>query len=273
MIRRGGVTLMELLIVIAIIAVLIALLIPAVQRIREAAARTESMNNVRQLVLATHNFASAHGGRLPTLDGKRDSPNRGKSLLCALLPYIEQEDWTQLSSQAAVSAISQAKLVRTFISPADPSFGLKDSWCPSSYVANAQVFLGNPSMAHTFRDGSSSTITFAEHYIHCEDATIYFHERTGTLTFLRAAFADSHYPITKGNPPVSVGVLYPDWTFQVAPPVVRGCHPTLAQTPHTAGMITAWGDGSVRLMRGNITPQVYWGAVTPAGGEIINLDF
>lgn len=269
--RRDGFTLIELLVVLGIIAVLIALLLPAVQKVREAAARVESMNNMRQIVLASQNFASIHKNRLPSVDGTRDTANWGKSLFTALLPYIEQENQERLQEQAQKSPISVAMFVRTYISPADftvysmpegyssPSY---EPSAPCSYAANAEVFAGNPSLTYTFRDGTSNTITFAEHYATCRSITFHYHltSSIGAATF--AGYFQVRPETT---------FLSPNLTFQIAPPFNR-CDAGLAQTPHPAGMITAFGDGSIRILGPGIAPPVYWGMVTPRGGEAINLD-
>jgi prepilin-type N-terminal cleavage/methylation domain-containing protein len=87
---RRGFTLIEPLVVISIIAILISLLLPAVQKVREAAARTLTMNGLRQLAVATQNFNDQFK-RLSAMWGTL-SPGAGKtgSLLYFLLPYMEQ---------------------------------------------------------------------------------------------------------------------------------------------------------------------------------------
>lgn len=85
--QRGGFTLTELLVVIAIIALLIGLLLPAVQKTREAAARTSCANNLRQITLAVHHY-QLNSGQVPP----RCVGDNGASWLVLLMPYVEQDN-------------------------------------------------------------------------------------------------------------------------------------------------------------------------------------
>jgi prepilin-type N-terminal cleavage/methylation domain-containing protein len=159
--RRHAFTLIELLVVIAIIAILIGLLIPAVQKVREAAARTQSQNNCKQMCLAVNNIASnSTSGDIPPAVGYY--PSGGTTLasfFTNLLPYIEQNNL-----YAAPVATTP---VKTYVAPADPNNPGTDGRI--SYGSNATLLTasitpgsGVPRLPSSFMGRTSSTIIIFE---------------------------------------------------------------------------------------------------------------
>lgn len=148
----GGFTLIELLVVIAIIAVLIALLVPAVQKVREASLRASCQNNLRQLGIAMHNHEVSTGRYPPGIVTGNSSSSRndlllgGASAYVLLLPYVEQVNLQKLwvlTDQAwahTANSISAATTVKLFMCPANRSTGNVD-FGPVNANATAQTLL------------------------------------------------------------------------------------------------------------------------------------
>ncbi len=195
---RGGFTLIELLVVIAIIAILIGLLLPAVQKVREAAARAKCTNNLKQMSLALHNANDTHG-RLPPLAGNYGGAYLAP-LLFHLLPFIEQQNvwnsaqfngfvvpaWdTPAPAGTGLTYLRQTP-IPIYKCPTDPTLGMNvaTDWFPGdiSYGGNWNVFGKVPFNASsvvvadwdgagripgTFADGTSNTVVFADKLAYC----------------------------------------------------------------------------------------------------------
>jgi prepilin-type N-terminal cleavage/methylation domain-containing protein len=118
--KRPAFTLIELLVVIAIIAILIGLLVPAVQKVREAAARAQCQNSLKQLGLACHTFHDSHR-RFPIAIDRGNLSTQWLGWISQILPYFEQESLYKLmSGDATTFAQGRMTPLPMLICPSDP---------------------------------------------------------------------------------------------------------------------------------------------------------
>jgi prepilin-type N-terminal cleavage/methylation domain-containing protein len=295
----NGFTLVELLVVIAIIGALVGLLMPAVQRAREAAHRAQCLGNVKQIGLALHNCNDIHG-RLPPMFGEFagllgefrhwnpdvyddngvliepgyfDAPIYGSPVLAHLLPYIEREN---LHRRAIITTYltwgdrndaNRNTVIKVYECAADPS-PPESSWAVGNYGANYQIFSlgakdgwqGAARIPASIPDGLSGTVFFAERYNQCS-------EKGGSLWAVGA-----HSPTWMAM--FAYKLTGPESKFQITPnPWNDVCDPKVAQSPHAGGITVGLGDGSARTISGSITGKTWWEACTPENGEALGADF
>ena len=177
--KRRAFTLIELLVVIAIIAILIALLVPAVQKVREAAARTQCTNNLKQICLATqsahdaYKYLPQHGYAWP----KKSLTLIQSSVMWSILPYLDQQPmFASLAPNTESSAFNGAGTIAgtvpAYICPADysgiNSTGIAINYNIASYNPNGMVFCtGQYFTMVGITDGTSNTVFWVEHLALC----------------------------------------------------------------------------------------------------------
>jgi prepilin-type N-terminal cleavage/methylation domain-containing protein len=303
---RTAFTLIELLVVIAIIAILVGLLLPAVQKVREAAARTQCSNNLKQLGLAIQNYASANGDQLPPINfymvvnALSDNAAQG-SAHYALLPYIEQTNvYNQHNQDIANPGYKGALYVplKNFACPSDPTQnnGLANGgsqsgqWGLSCYSYNLVLFGGSYSAVNTIvgrsaspyrigniPDGSSNTIGLGEQtgaYPAYYGAGGYNgSEPYNTWPWPATALTTggTYGPYSPDPAYLPGGALY-GTNYPVPQCGVTPTHadPTRFQSCHTGLLFVGLMDGSVRPIAAGVS-QYNWNlALNPADGMVFD---
>jgi prepilin-type N-terminal cleavage/methylation domain-containing protein/prepilin-type processing-associated H-X9-DG protein len=293
---RRGASLVEILVVMAIIGLLLALLLPAIAKVRGTMLRLQSSNNLKQIMTAMHQFAAENGDRFPSRHEKLG--DYLGSLFFAILPYIDEQLTAAILTRNA--SYGTMHRVKAFIDPADWSVSNLPEGGFCSYAENGQVFKVRPKLPGSFNDGMGNTIAFGQHlgtirkpskYVDfdwAEDTTRTIHYpyppegRFPSYVIRNASFAefeplygpydpaiDDVYPITKNG--VTTGSI-PGLFFQYRP-TLEDADPRICQGYHSGGMLVAMADGSVRMMAPTIQSNIYWSLVTPNGGESVSDDW
>jgi len=299
--KRLGFTLIELLVVIAIIAILIALLVPAVQKVREAAARTQINNNLKQMGTATHNYHDSFGA-FPSASGQTGmyGQNAVRSLSVLLLPYVEQLPLAQNILTNGIPVTFQT--IAPYQAPLD--FTTSDWLRVQNYACNLRVFtdmgantnytlaltgvsytsgtnyICTTNLGRTFQDGTTTTICYATRYGFAQSqgsqgnsggsgtqSLSMWDALVGTST---AQGCGAYFGFNFASTGPAQTVITGGW--MIAPTLSQATANALftagcAMSFGVAGLQVGLGDASARMVTAQVSPHTWNSALNPADGN------
>ena len=293
--RARGFTLIELLVVISIIGVLVALLLPAVQAAREAARRTQCINNIKQLSLATQNYHSTHG-LFPMSSVNGNGHGLGQTCFTLILPYLEQkplhaaynfqlEFWTTANSTVVATQLA------TMICPSNPQIeprpasDLKSLTGTPPTVPGTSIFARN----HYAANWGGGRGTWGADFTSMKQTsrgvmmTISSVDSTGkpnNCIRIEQITDGSTNTILMGEKRDGQGWGVGGWAgseFDVnTTPDLKSEDPTARQvytgSYHPGGPGFAMCDGSVKSFKPSVNKMIWYGLITRNGREVIGAD-